>query len=231
MDSRRKLIITSQANTYQDIVDFKPVILKIIEDEETLKKLEDPNYELIMSILRKRPMTVKGIATAFNEKAKKSSNIEPKSEKTIYRYLKDLEELGIIIAAGQRVTIGKTATEKLYMRTARMYERRYKYIDWTGEEGNEWAYRFGALIRNMLNTEKEPSPKCIQEFFKKWTTAKKGELEKMATMAPDDVVEIITGCDLRELSEIAGRVYIFGTLMNQPDLLEQLQRCFKEKTH
>ncbi|MFX0123348.1 MAG: hypothetical protein ACFFAE_06885 [Candidatus Hodarchaeota archaeon] len=173
-------------------------------------------------------MTIKEITATFNEKAKKSSNIDAKSKKTIYRYLKTLEELKIIVVAGQRVIIGKTATEKLYMRTARMFERRYKYIDWMGEEGNEWASRFGTLVRSMFSTEKKLSAKCIQEFFAKWAKAKNTEIKKMATMAPDDVVEIITGCDLRELSEIAGRVYIFGTLMNQPGLLEQLRSCFKE---
>jgi DNA-binding transcriptional ArsR family regulator len=225
---RRYLKIDSQENRYQDILDYKPVILKVIDDEETLKKLEDPNYDALMYILRRGPMTVREITAAFNKEAKKSSNIDPKSEKTIYHYLKVLEELEIIITAGQRVTIGKTATEKLYMRTARMYERRYKYIDWLGEEGNEWASRFSTLISSMFSTEKRPSAKYIQEFFAKWTKANKAELEKMATLAPDDVVEIITGCDLRDLSEIVGRVYIFGTFLNRPDLLEQLRDCFKE---
>ncbi|MFW9903630.1 MAG: hypothetical protein ACFFFH_04815 [Candidatus Thorarchaeota archaeon] len=173
-------------------------------------------------------MTIREITAAFNEEAIKSSNIDSKSKKTIYRYLKILEEFGIIIAAGQRVIMGKTATEKLYMRTARMYERRYKYIDWLGEEGNEWASQFCTLVSSIFATEKKPSAKCIQEFFAKWTKAKKAELEKMATLAPDDVVEIITGCDLKDLSEIVARVYIFGTFMNQPDLLEQLRSCFKK---
>jgi DNA-binding transcriptional ArsR family regulator len=228
--SRRKSEIITQQKKSKDIVDYKPVILKVIDDEETLKKLEDPNYDMIILLLRKGPMTVKDITAKFNEEAEKSGSIEPKSDKTIYRYLKVLEELGMIVAGGQRVVIGKTATEKLYMRTARMYERRYKYIDWMGEEGNEWAHRFGTLISYMLKTNKQLSAKCIQEFFEKWTNAKKSEIEKMATMAPDDVVEIITGCDLRELTEIVGRVYIFGTLMNQPELLEQLRDCFKKKT-
>ncbi|UCG00752.1 MAG: hypothetical protein JSW11_14170 [Candidatus Heimdallarchaeota archaeon] len=227
MTFRRQLEIASQKNKYQDILDYKPVILKIIDDEETLKKLEDPNYDVLMSILRRRPMTVREITTAFNEEAEKSSSIDSKSQKTIYHYLKILEDLGLIISAGQRVIMGKTATEKLYMRTARMYERRYKYIDWLGEEGNEWASRFGTLFNSLFSIEKKSSAKCIQEFFAKWTKAKKAEIEKMASLAPDDVVEIITGCDLRELSEILGRVYIFGTFMNQPDLLEQLRVCLK----
>ncbi|MFX0013373.1 MAG: hypothetical protein ACFFB2_02095 [Promethearchaeota archaeon] len=212
---------------FQDVVNFTPVIAKIIDDEETLKKLEDSNFDVIISLLRKGPMTVKEITTAFNKEAKKSKTIESKSEKTIYRYLKALEEINIVVGAGQRVVIGKTATEKLYMRTARIFEKKYKYIDWMGKEGNEWAQRFGTLVCKMINSDKKPSAKCIQEFFAKWSVAKKAEMEKMATQAPGDVVDIITGCDLRELAEIIGRVYIFGTLMNQPDLLNQLHGCFQ----
>jgi len=36
----------------------------------------------------------------------------------MYRYLKFLEDQGLIAVAGQRVTSGKTATETLYCRTA-----------------------------------------------------------------------------------------------------------------
>lgn len=218
-----------QNKKYQDIIDYKPAILKVLSDEKTLKMLENPNYELIIPILRKGAMTVQEITNAFNNIAEKSDTLEVKSDKSIYRYLKALEKLGIVATAGQRVILGKTASEKLYMRTARVFELRFKYIDWMGEEGNEWAERFGTLVGLMLNIKQTPSLKCIQEFFAKWNSARSTATEKLASIVPDDEMEIITTCDLRELSEIFARVYIFSTLMNDPKLLQELRMCFKNR--
>ena len=212
----------SDQEKYQDIIDYKPVILKVLSDEKTLKTLENPNYVMMLPILRKGPMTVQEVTKAFNKMADKK-----RSDKSIYRYLKTLEELGVVATAGQRVIMGKTASEKLYMRTARVFELRYKYINWMGEEGNEWAERFGTLVSHMLEIDQVPSVKCIQEFFEKWNKARSSAIEKLASIVPDDEMETITTCDLRELTETFARVYIFSTLMNHPDLLEQLRRCFK----
>jgi len=207
---------------YQDIIDYKPVILKVLSDEKTLKTLENPNYGMMLPILRKGPMTVQEVTKVFNKMADKK-----RSDKSIYRYLKTLEELGVVATAGQRVIMGKTASEKLYMRTARVFELRYKYINWMGEEGNEWAERFGTLVSHMLEIDQVPSVKCIQEFFEKWNKARSSTIEKLASIVPDDEMETITTCDLKELTETFARVYIFSTLMNHPDLLEQLRLCFK----
>ena len=44
-----------------------------------------------------------------------------KSDKTIYRYVKELSNAGLIVPGGQRVLTGKTATETIYMRKARIF--------------------------------------------------------------------------------------------------------------
>ena len=220
----------TQKKSYQDIVDYKPIVLKVIDDEKKLKIFADSNYGVIISILRKKPMTVQEIKKAYDKEAEMCDTITKKSAKTIYRYLKVLEEVEMVVVAGQRVIIGKTASEKLYMRTARIFVPRHQQIDWLGEEGKMWAQRFGTLVSRMLKTNQEPSVECIQEFFEKWTKAKYAAQEKMASTAPDDAMEIITSGDLMELGEILGRVHIFGPLMNQPDLLEQMSDCFEEKT-
>ena len=82
----------------------------------------------------------------------------------------------------------------------------------------------------MLDIKQVPSVKCIQEFFEKWNKARLIATEKLASIVPDDEMETITTCDLRELTETFARVYIFSTLLNHPDLLEQIRHCFEEKT-
>ncbi len=224
-----KIETVSQQKKYQDIIDYKSTVLKVISDEETLKILSDNNYEKVMRILRKKPMTVQEITEAFNELAKTCSFTDQKSDKSIYRYLKVLEERGMVATAGQRVVMGKTATEKLYTRTARIFQR--KDIDWMSEGGEQWVKRFILLMGYMIDTDgQESSIRCIQEFFKKQSEAKMVALENLAQSASDDIVKQIVEGEWEELLAFIDWVYIFGTLMNQPDLLEQLGDCLKKNT-
>lgn len=213
---------------YQDVVDFEPAVLEIISDEKKLKILKDTNYHVIISILCKGPMTVQEITKAFDEWASMSPRVATKTDKTIYRYLKFLEEAGMVAVAGQRVVIGKTATEKLYMRTARIFER--KEFEWMSERGAQWSRRFGTLISFIIDSSyQELSVECLQEFFEKWSNAKKLALETLAKTESEDILALISAGEWVDLIEFIDWVYIFGTLMNQPDLLEQLRSCLKER--
>lgn len=212
--------VSSKTQDHQDIVTYQPVILKVLSDKKALKLLDDPSYYALISFLRPGPMTVEDIEKAYQETE------NPKSDKTIYRYLKNLEKVGIVVPGGQRVIMGQTATQKLFMRTAFIFER--KDMEWMSEKGDEWAQRFGLLASYMLsNNSLNPSTKCIQEFFKRWDDAKTIALEKMGKEPPEAISKLIIADDWRELQEFLDLVYIFGTLMNQPDLLDQLRRCFE----
>ncbi|MFX0013372.1 MAG: winged helix-turn-helix domain-containing protein [Promethearchaeota archaeon] len=214
---------------YQDIVNFKPEVLRVIDNKETLKILLDPNYENILMILRKKPMTAQEITAEYNKIAETCYRTEPKTDKTIYRYLKTLEKHGLAIPVGQRVILGKTATEKLYMRTARIFQR--KDIDWTTTKGNQWAQRFASILSYMLNTNpQEASIEGIQEFFRIWNENKFATLKKFAKTESEEILELIIEGEWEELLQFIDWVYIFGTLLNQPNLLEELYSCFKKSS-
>ncbi|MFX1517314.1 MAG: hypothetical protein ACFFC6_13505 [Promethearchaeota archaeon] len=219
----------SQEKNYKDVLDYTPAVLKVISDEKTLKALLDNNYEKILHTLRNKHMTVQEITTEFNKLAEKCIMTDPKSDKTVYRYLKTLEELELVAPAGQRVIIGKTATEKLYTRTARIFQQ--KEIDWMSERGEEWVKRFTLLMGYMIdNNGQKPSIRCIQEFFKKMSEAKIVALERLAQSASDDIVKQITEGEWEELVAFIDWVFLFGSLMNQPELLEELGVCLNKKT-
>ncbi|UCG00751.1 MAG: winged helix-turn-helix transcriptional regulator [Candidatus Heimdallarchaeota archaeon] len=217
---------SSPQSKYQDVVNFKPVVLKVIDDEKTLRALIDPNYEKIIAILRKKPKTVQEITADFNKKAEMCHLTEPRTNKTIYRYLKTLEELGLVIPAGQRVVVGKTASENLYARTALIFQR--GDIDWMSEEGSDWAHRFATILGYMLGiSTQEASTECIQKFFKNWSETKLTILEGFAKTASDDILELITEGEWEELIHFTDWVYIFGTLIEEPKLLEELHDCLE----
>ncbi len=217
----------SSQNKHRDIVDFEPVILKVIDDKKTLNLLSDLNYYGVITVLRNGAMTVQEITKAYNNTAVKMYNIKEKSDKTIYRYLKILSANDIVIHAGQRINQEKGTSERLYMRSARVFER--KDIEWMSEKGELWAEQFGIFISNMLEGEFQPNNKCIQDFFDKWATAKTNTLENLATTTSKDIMAVINSKNWKDFAEFIDRVYLFGTLMNHPELLDNLRNCFTKK--
>jgi hypothetical protein len=81
----------------------------------------------------------------------------------------------------------------------------------------------------MLNGESKVNKKCIQSFFDHWTVAKSNTLEKLATSAPIEIMNIIDSKNWKDFAEFIDRVYLFGTLMNHPELLDDLRKCFSKK--
>lgn len=216
----------STQNKHRDIVDIEPVILKVIEDKKTLELLSDLNYYGVIAVLRNGAMTVQEITQAYNDTAVKMYNIKEKSDKTIYRYLKTLSEIDVVVHAGQRINEAKGTSERLYMRSARVFER--KDIEWMSKKGELWAKQFGLFISDMIEGELTPNSKCIQAFFDQWAIAKTNTLEKLATTASKEIMNIINSKNWKDFAEFIDRVYLFGTLMNHPELLENLRKCFSK---
>ena len=115
-------IIHDESQIY-DVIHSKPQTIIFIEDSKQVEAFNSSELCPIISFLRNGNYTVKEITEAypaFTPNPEKNS----KSDKSIYRYLNELKEVDLIEIVGQRVTKGKTATEKIWGRKAKMF-----YID------------------------------------------------------------------------------------------------------
>jgi len=212
---------------YQDVLAYKPTLIKIIRNKETAKILKDTCYYPIIKILRKGPMTVRELEEAYSQEAVKSESYKPKSDKTIYRYLKTLERADLVVPAGQRVVIGKTATETLFSRTARVFAvHGKKPAWWKSEKGEQSARWIGILLGRLYNNQK-PSIKCIQELIVQFETAREAELKKILATTDEEILESITAIEWDEMETTLDYIGLFNLFLSQPDLLERLRRCFK----
>ena len=113
---------------FQDVIHTKQKTLMFIRKEEQAKSIYSDELYPIITILRQGNFTVKEIIEyykTFSHAIRKAK----KSDKTIYRYLKKLKEVGLIDIIGQRVTKGQTATEAIWGRVARMF-----YLDLNDEK-------------------------------------------------------------------------------------------------
>jgi len=211
---------------YNDVVTFQPVPILIVEDFEAMKLLEDPNYYIIVEILRSRPMTILEIEEAYISRALEHKQVSKKSYNTIYRYLKALEKAGLVIAAGKRVAIGKTASETLFARTARLFHYSGLEECWSeSEDTKEIVDRVIEGLKIVYNKDRL-SKKCLRDFFSEFIDAIHEQMRILIENGPQDVLYDITSGDWQKMSKTLDYIAIFGILLNQPQMFKKLRDCF-----
>jgi hypothetical protein len=102
----------------QDVVTFNQQTIIELTEKQAEVLHGDENLYYIIKFLRPGPRTVKELENDFTHKGIK------KSDKSIYRYLKSLIELGLVAKAGKRITskdAGELHSETIYIRTAKIF--------------------------------------------------------------------------------------------------------------
>lgn len=211
-----------EGSTAKDIIDFKPELMKVIQDEETAKMVRDDLYFPILKVLRSGPMTVREIEEEYNKIAK-----TPKSDKTIYRYLKTLQKADLVKAAGQRVVMGKTATETLFSRTAyAFYLRNEQAGFWRTTEGKLLAETLGKALNHTVE-EKEIDIDKFQLFLEELSIERVDKLKDMLENSEDDLLESISDFDWQDFSVFYNLGGLLGVLLSDDTVIDDLRACFK----
>ncbi|NPD89567.1 MAG: winged helix-turn-helix transcriptional regulator [Asgard group archaeon] len=206
----------------EDTIEYKDVKTGEKKSVFTSNLLIDPLYSPILTALKKGPLTVRELEIEY----KKLAN-EPKSDKTLYRYLKFLEKAGLVTPAGQRVTVGKTATEALYARTAKLFFSSFAANDlWECSFCNTVLGKVAEIL-----SLREDMPKQDTECVKNLMTSVDGyifnELSDFYSKHFEEIAEITKDSNSYEMSRITD---VLGTilLLNQPKSFEKpLEECLK----
>lgn len=210
-----------------DAITFTPERIKIIRDKDEIKTLYDPNHGPIIRALRKGPMTVRELEEAYKKEAKTKEDIEAKTDKTIYRYLKELKDANLVVEAGKRVKIGKTATESLFSRTAEAFI--VHDIDdehWDCDEGQALCKTVGLMLAKSLG-EKTLDEKCMRQFMMDFDKETSAQVVAVLEGADDTLLDLFASIDWKHKDKVLS---LFGTLsavIHKPKLVEQLRGCYK----
>jgi hypothetical protein len=213
----------------QDFITFQTPPVKVVSSREIIDLFFLPNYYVILLALRKRPMTVRDLQQAFKDEADKHAGISPKSDKSIYRYLKVLEDAELVVPAGKRVVEGKMVTETLFARTGQIFLLFYMTPEWwLTKEGEDLAKRIGTLMV-FLYGGKKPPVKELQKLFMEFEQERQSVLERLATEGDDEVLRILAASTLEEHFRIESYVGYFSAFLNQPEFLERLRKMMNLK--
>jgi hypothetical protein len=218
----------SEPAEYEDIIRYEQKPLMFVSDEQANSLLWDLSYNPIIRILRQGPMTAREIEAEYNVIAETNENMEKKSDTTIYRYLKAFEKADLVAQAGRRVYFGKTATEILYCRTASVFlGRNLPPSYWNSDRGKQFFERVFSGMTKVYD-DHEPIKRCLREFIPRFEKAKDDRVPLLLDHIDSDALETILDGDMWEIEQTFAYVRIFGLLLNQPEILEELLKCFKK---
>jgi len=206
---------------YKDIPDesFKQEEVRVVRDPKLVKFFYDESYAPIFWVLRSGPMTVKDIESRYNEMvklkgserglSKKDLEKLERSDKSIYRYIKELTKIGLVAPSGHRVVMGKTATEILYVRTAKIfYLKSLEDDNWKCKICMKHLSKASELL-SLSRGIKPPKPEKLAEIMAKIESDSEAEIFRVFEDKKEEVQEIFSDITFTDSDRI---LYVFRIL-------------------
>ena len=216
----------------QDFIKIHPKPVKHVYVPRDDTTFRDPNLLFLRNILNKSgPLTMKEIIEEF----KKDKEVEEKSDKTIYRYLKKLKELDMVVQVGKRIYVDDLKTETLFGVTAKFFligtygtpfhenaegellERRKVLVEFVSEV---LRHQYGGRKPNLACLEKilvdlvESSTEVLINNFENTSLE---AIEKLIAAPPLE----------NEGTYLMDFINWLGLVIAKKDLHDEIDKCFK----
>ena len=210
---------------YKDAITYSQSLMKEITDVETIKLFKDENLMHVLKSLRNSPgvLTVKELRDDLK-----------KSDKTIYRYLKKLEDAGLVVQAGKRVFPAdkkKVKTQTLYMRTAKIFfpiikpEDKEKCSEEEQHQKDKMIEAIGLMMSKQINA-KLKSVDCLKNFLTQLYSEQSDLPRTIMKNTNDEISELITDLDWNYIESMVETVNLISILYND-ELQKALFSCFE----
>lgn len=209
---------------FTDAITYSQPLMKEISDDNAKKAFLDPNLSQILVILRytNKPMTVDELEESFKAIG------QEKSSKTIYRYLKKLEDAELVVQAGKRVfskDVKKLRTKTLYMRAAKLFFP-IKTAYEMKHQKKEIVDVIGELIGKDSN-KKLKSPEKLNNFIADLFIRESELVRKVLTNTDEKQAKTIANWDIKQRQSaiaIIGRLVLY---QDEIDWNKKFEECFE----
>ncbi len=213
---------------YQDAITFEQPLRKEITEKQN-QIFVDKNLFLVLDFLRanNQPMTVEDLEENF----KKIGN--EKSNKSIYRYLKKLEDEELVIQAGKRVYPykNKLKTQTLYMRTAKIFfpvaKPKDQCFDTVTEQKDKMIEAIGLILGKQLKGSLK-SNQCLKDFISKIYDIQNKLAIRYIDEADEEIAEKIRPLDWDHTQVFLDSIGLLALFSDDNDWFKELKSCFEK---
>lgn len=212
----------------EDIITYKTEDVRVVFNPQIVDILTDTNYAPVLKALSKNYLTVKELI----QKYKELSGVE-KSQKTMYRYLKDLKKHGAVVQVGQRVTEGKKVTEALFGRTAKIiyfYQSDKDFwIDEKYKEESEQVLETMATVFSLRWDIPKPNLDCLRQLLIKNDDYIPNEIKKILELYVKEKNIDAQEFSSREIYRVINLARSIVPMLEKDFLEKELKKCFPSK--
>ncbi|MBN1330002.1 MAG: hypothetical protein JXA54_11065 [Candidatus Heimdallarchaeota archaeon] len=211
----------------QDYISYKQEIVKNLTSEQVEQAYKDENLLRIIKYLRKGPKTVKELVQDFNQEGIN------KSDKSIYRYLKDLIEIKLIARAGKRITSkneSELQTETIYIRTAKIFLTG-AYTDKSKKLKGKQTQIFNELVKELLSVkfrDTVTSTTAIGELISKLDKEKHQLIVELFENASHDTLEKVSILEWDLIEHLVEYIGWLALSLNL-NILDEIKKCCEKQ--
>jgi len=207
----------------QDVVTYNQQTIIDLSEKQAETLHGDDNLYYIIKFLRVGPRTVKELEDDFNKKGIK------KSDKSIYRYLKTLIEVGLVAKAGKRITskgAGELISETIYIRTAKIFLTANLKKKINSLEGKDVELFYDTVYSLLANKFKDKikTDKGVDRLIDTLESKKYKLVNEIFGNATEETMEKISNLDwglIEYLIEIIGWL----ALSLEYDIVKEIDDC------
>lgn len=217
--------------TYQDVISIQPKIFKHVPIEIDDPSFRDDNIVFLRTLLRQKgPMTVRDIVDEYE------SNNNKKSDKTIYRYLSKLTDVGVVAKVGKRVFIDEEnniRTEMLYGNSAYLYLTGVNVHPFNEnveerllEKRDSITKVIGLFLKKQLGSRKI-NEKCLEKILIKRHTNAQKNLINTIEAGDEEIYDLVAELEYYDTGIILEVLSWIGSILEEPNLAKEIEKCFK----
>ncbi|MHA1222469.1 MAG: hypothetical protein ACTSSG_04260 [Candidatus Heimdallarchaeaceae archaeon] len=218
---------------YQNVITIKQRAIKSIHLSGDESFFRDKNYQFLRQKLNEKgPMTIKEIMEEF----KKEGN--PKSEKTIYRYLGKLKNSEIVIPVGKKILLDENQnirSETLYGTSAKFFligAENYLFSNTNDKDillAKEVTINFVSHVLRNLSKDKKINKECFSKFIAKVTRKANQILVENMESSSDEMLEYVMKSPLKpEVGRtIMDLILWLGLILQEKDIHKDFEQCLE----
>ncbi|MHA2053070.1 MAG: hypothetical protein ACXAB2_13755 [Candidatus Hodarchaeales archaeon] len=222
----------------KDVIIHQQALLIEITDEKIVKLFQNKNLMSILTLLREeKHLTFREIENKLDALFKQEfdgpkEEYKSKSSKSVYRYLKELENANLIIQSGKRVkpTAGKKVkSETLYSRTAKIFYPNSSFKTDSEKEKHrnpvfDQAVEF--FLSRLFNKQLKSAELLHELLFRIKMVQVEYSISNLKN-ADEELVNVVSKLDWKPVNSFIDMVGILALLCDETDWKAKIQACFE----